>query len=758
MSEDIIQALLRSTRTTEIIGARTMESVRAAFRGEALEKWISGLECIVAARLGSGAAINFAVGSVAAADSHGAEIALSIVPAGLSVAKSAGPRAGSLFFMAVREASGRLREHGAFRAWLRTVEELASLAPESAEVVLQSTGAILSSLDSLGFRAWVLNGIRQAGGEPSRRAAYFSQLDAGTLRVFDRAPDDIGLPDCERSLRAFLTAVWRYQPTIRVAVIRPGGKAPRRSSFDGIVVRVPELYGGYRGAGARQHFRAVLAHIAAHAVYTREKFPVGTLKPIQLALVGLIEDARVETLAAREFPGLGRLWRKFHHAQPAAALTAETLMARLSRALMDASYVDDDPWVNKGRMMFFEEKENWADQSISRRIGGLLGNDIGQMRIQFNPKTYIVEPSCRDDNLGLWDFGDAPPEQAHDAEVILESARIREQEQDNGAQKRENRRDAAPPASMAAKVRAVDDDEGIPIAKHPEWDHISGMLRNDWTSVLEFQARPAPTDSIDEILRQYADVQARIVRLVGSAKVSRPQRMRRQPQGDRLDYDACIRATIERRAGRSPDADIYETSVMRSRDLSVLVLLDISESTRDRVRDRQTSIIALEKAATVLLSEALASLGDPFAVHAFCSNGREEVRYYRVKDFSENVTGLTHARLAGLRGQLSTRLGAALRQAGAEVSAQSTHRKLVLVVTDGEPSDIDIVDRKYLVEDARRAVHELSHLGIDVFCVGLESGGESYLSRIFGRKNHIVINNVEALPEKLPMIYLRLTV
>ena len=298
----------------------------------------------------------------------------------------------------------------------------------------------------------------------------------------------------------------------------------------------------------------------------------------------------------------------------------------------------------------------------------------------------------------------------------------------------------------------------MPIARHPEWDHISGMQRNEWTTIVEFKPQPASASSIDMILEEYADVESRIARLVKSAKVSRPLRMRRQPQGDRLDLDACIRATIERRAGFTPDTRLYETKEMRSRDLSVLVLLDISESTRDRVKDTTTTVIALERAAAALLAQAMSELGDPFAIHAFCSNGREEVRYYRVKDFAESYSSITRERLAGLRGMLSTRLGAALRQAGAEIEGQATHRKLVLVITDGEPSDIDVADKKYLVEDTRKAVHELSHKGIDVFCVGLDSGGESYLPRIFGARNYLMINRLEALPEKLPMLYFRLTV
>jgi nitric oxide reductase activation protein len=245
--------------------------------------------------------------------------------------------------------------------------------------------------------------------------------------------------------------------------------------------------------------------------------------------------------------------------------------------------------------------------------------------------------------------------------------------------------------------------------------------------------------------------------MVKSAKVSRPYRVRRQPQGDRLDLDACIRALIDRRGGLTPDPRIHETSEMRARDLSVLVLLDASESTRDRVKNTTMSVMALERAAAALLAHALSELGDPFALHGFCSNGREEVRYYRVKNFGEPYTAVTRARLAGLRGALSTRLGAALRQAGQEIVKQPTHRKLVLVITDGEPADVDVVDAKYLVEDARQAVQELSHEGIDVFCVGLDSGGQNYLPRIFGLRNYTMIGRVESLPEKLPTLYLRLT-
>src|SRR3546814_20068845 len=111
----------------------------------------------------------------------------------------------------------------------------------------------------------------------------------------------------------------------------------------------------------------------------------------------------------RDMPGLRRLWLPFHVAEPGGAQTAPILMARLARAMIDPDYRDDDAWVRKGRAAFLDHRERWDDPAMSRSIGGLLGNDLGQMRVQFNPPTYVVEPAYRDANLGLWAFGAVQP-------------------------------------------------------------------------------------------------------------------------------------------------------------------------------------------------------------------------------------------------------------------------------------------------------------------------------------------------------------
>ena len=129
------------------------------------------------------------------------------------------------------------------------------------------------------------------------------------------------------------------------------------------------------------------------------------------------------------------------------------------------------------------------------------------------------------------------------AETILEAVRISEKEDRNKGERRD-RNDDSTPANRATRVTEVPEDAGIPIARHAEWDHIGSILRHDWTTIVEFKPRPAPSAAIDDILARYTDVEERIKRLVKAAKISRPVRMRRQKQGDRLDLDASIRAMI----------------------------------------------------------------------------------------------------------------------------------------------------------------------------------------------------------------------
>ncbi|GAB5471060.1 MAG: hypothetical protein Kilf2KO_40900 [Rhodospirillales bacterium] len=561
----------------------------------------------------------------------------------------------------------------------------------------------------------------------------------------------------ERRLTCLMTCLWRLKPAIRPLVAKAEGQTGRRATFDGPLLRLPESFAGFRGASSERLFKAAVTHIGAHLAYGKARFEARSLKPIQIALVSLLEDARVETLAGQSFPGLLRLWRSFHVADAGGAALAEPLLARLSRALIDPDFDDENPWVRKGARLFFDSRDRWNDPSVLREIGVGLGNDLGQMRLQFNAKTYAVQPAYRDDNLGLWDFGDPPDRTTDEEDVIQESVRIQQAQSPDDPHQRERTESDGQEAPKRARPVEADPEAGLPVARYGEWDYLTASARRDWTTLVEFEASGAKPAVIARDVENHRETLRRLRLLIQNAQISRPRRQRRQAEGDRLDFEACIRASIDRRNGLAPDPRVYETSTFLQRDLSVLLLLDISESTKDLIQGAPPSVFAVERTAAAVLAEAMWELGDPFALHAFCSNGRDEVRYYRIKDFAQPFDAAAAGRLAGLRPGYSTRMGAALRHAGVEVGSRTSLRRLILLITDGEPSDIDVEDERYLVEDSRKAVQELSHQGIDVFCVGLSGSGSSDLRRIFGRRNMTRIDRVASLPDKLPLLYLQLT-
>ncbi len=213
----------------------------------------------------------------------------------------------------------------------------------------------------------------------------------------------------------------------------------------------------------------------------------------------------------------------------------------------------------------------------------------------------------------------------------------------------------------------------------------------------------------------------------------------------------------ELRLRREPDPRVMQRTLRRERDLAVLVLVDVSESTNGPVEGSDLRVIDLAREATVLLADALDRLGDPFAIHGFHSNGRHDVEYFRYKDFDVAYGERVKASLAGMTGQLSTRMGAAIRHATSLLRRQPNERKLLFVVTDGEPADNDVRDPQYLRVDAKKAVEEATTAGIQPYCISLDPRSDEWVSRIFGVRNAAIVDRVERLPERLPLLYMGLT-
>ena len=192
------------------------------------------------------------------------------------------------------------------------------------------------------------------------------------------------------------------------------------------------------------------------------------------------------------------------------------------------------------------------------------------------------------------------------------------------------------------------------------------------------------------------------------------------------------------------------------RSIAVMLLLDLSESLNNTASGTQQSLLELSQEAVSLLGWAVEQLGDSFSIAGFHSNTRHEVRYLHIKGYSEHWDDSVKGRLAAIQAGYSTRMGVAMRHAGHTLKTRQADKKLMLILTDGEPADIDSKDPQLLIEDARKAVQELDQQGIFTYCINLDANADDYVSSIFGR-NYTVIDNVARLPEKLPQLFMRLT-
>jgi len=751
-----------TSRLHRMMGQR--EALRPAFRNawDALSRQFDAAACeawaeavLTLLHVNAGPACLMAYWDLSRSEAGRKEIAplLEAARATGDICRHAGAKAATAALRALPAASRALGRGATLARWWRVMELMSLQAPESIGAACDHMSAILAPGSIAGFETFVTAGLRAGSTDKARRLAFFSLRDDLAQRMIARDLGSISFADTEVELKAFVTALWGITPLLRSLPADSSQQPQRRASIAGPLIRLPDIYRGVQGDAARALFRAAAAHAQAHRVLGSGRFPVGTLKPLQIALVNLIEDARIETMAMRQLPGLRRLWAPYHVARPDGIATAPSLLARLARALFDSDYVDDDAFVAKGRAMFTAAMPRTNDAAISREIGMLLGNDLGQMRVQFNARTYVVEPLYRDDGLGLWDFGDNAPQSSDALEIPADAIR-RERQDSTDAEAQSDEPDRTD--SQIGRARPVAPDaRGVVIARYPEWDRAHAVERPDWTAVREVVAQAGDPGAIADALDRADVLRSRIGRLVRAVRIGRSIRLNRQHDGHDLDLDAVLDAGIALRTGRDPDPRVFRSSKSVHRDLSALLLIDVSASTRDRLASGAT-VLDVERLAVALLAEAMNRLGDPFGLLAFASDGRDDVRMTDVKSFAEPYDRDAMARLAGLSSGLSTRLGTALRHAGRVIDQTRASRKLLIVLTDGEPSDIDVADPLDLIEDARRAAMGLHNSGIDAYGVVLGPAGLPAASRIFGRGKTMAVHRVEDLPGRLSELYFRL--
>tara|TARA_B110000483_G_scaffold91629_1_gene113093 strand:- start:1152 stop:3437 length:2286 start_codon:yes stop_codon:yes gene_type:complete len=651
-----------------------------------------------------------------------------------------------------------------FQSWLILIEKMVNLAPEALEILLLEMNFLVEKMNVAQIEDWFLTCLRASLGDTDKRIKLLSLKDDEGLEWLGQTAGIKSFKEQENKLKIYTRAVWGMDVNVKEIPISNTKSSIRRTAFSNNFIRVPSSYPGFTGQLGEEVFRAAIMHAAAHMKFTHKRFEIGKLKPIQVAIISVIEDARVELLSIEEFPGLKELWIPYHMAtgesknlnKAYGPLTSRTLFSRLSRVLVDENYIDGNGWITRAKDMFFKNKSRWRDQALSRELGNLLGNDIGQMRIQFNPKDYLPDPIYRDENSGIWNFDNENTKDFEEFQTGIESYQIEKKETDDAEKNFENSKVIEPLAKIAPDKVSQSEEAEI-ISLQPEFDYKSGRENYNWCKIKRYNFNNKSNYYLNNYLFENSKTVSNIKNLIESSKISEPVKLKKQQDGEELDLDSCIESVIEIKRGSTPSNNIYKKTKREGRDLLVSILVDISESTNDFIKNTNKTIFSSIIEATGILSEAISKTGDDFSLSTFCSNKREDVRYWKIKDFKDKLNQNHINKLESMKPGFSTRLGAAVRQAGDELVSKTNYRKLLLIISDGEPSDIDVEDNEYLIEDAKYAVRRLAYNGVDVFCVGVESESNKNLSRIFGNKNFVIIKSASELPKKLPLIYLTLS-
>ena len=287
---------------------------------------------------------------------------------------------------------------------------------------------------------------------------------------------------------------------------------------------------------------------------------------------------------------------------------------------------------------------------------------------------------------------------------------------------------------------------------YPEWDARGGVWLPDHCRVLAAPVMPLP---------EYAGItdpaaQARIRAVKRQFEALRPAKLIRhaQPDGDELDLDATLRSVADLRAtGRGSDR-IWQQARPQKRDLAVSILLDVSRSTESAVTGR--AVIDIAREALTALAWGLEACGDRFAIQGFSSLKRDRVWLHECKSFDEPMAQVIEARIHALRPGFYTRLGAAIRHATSGLAQQSQSRRLLVVITDGKPNDLDHYEGRHGVEDSAMAVRQARRAGHAVFGITIDRDAQSWFPRIFGQGGFQVIRDPDRLTTALPEIYRQL--
>ena len=569
-----------------------------------------------------------------------------------------------------------------------------------------------------------------------------------------------------------------------LGVLGPRGEARSAPSVDGDTILLPETLDAPDGDAAAISRYRILAIEQAERIVRGTSMQVPAGDPLERDLYLLREGMTIDARLMRRHPGFADTLV----AERQIALTRRPRLGSLSAQERDVELLlrdalRGDAPLAESTPASPQDSLAWARETASRvrRLGGRYRGVPPTMHWGTVRSDITIEQS---DNP----FDRAPqqlPVAGSDAAPTKRSGAIDDADKQTSADDGESRTKAFDPAAPpdetpsddssafdpSAKpdpdrralrgtdaferrvdpLPTVDDEElrGLPpvVAVQDEWDGATGHYVKRAAFVRMHEAADGDASWAADVMSRHGAA-VRTIRHHFERLRARRTLLSRQLAGDEIDVAAWVDAVVDRRAGDAPDDRLYRDARPARRGLAISLLVDVSGSTETLVSDG-LRVVDVEKIALVLASEALDALGDSFAIHTFAGKTPADVRVQRIKDFSEPNGDRIRRRVAAIEPGGFTRLGAAVRFASRHLARRSAGHRLLLILSDGRPNDVDRYQGPHGVEDSRQAILEARASGIFPYCITVDADASEYLPRIFGKAGHRLVQRPGQLPSAL---------
>ena len=702
---------------------------------------------------------------------------------------------------------------------------------------LLETGAGLRSR----FEQWLKTGTELLDYSAEAGRAYFAVESHQALVAVEEALSGVPLRRIARSLTLFAQALCGRAVNIQALAPEEDQRPRALISGDGLTIKLPPLLGRYATYQENARLYMVMAaHEAGHVEFGTYDLALSDLAdlvrgfqangetinlPTSLAdlfalyrqpglirdIWTILEDARVEFLLQREYPGLRHdlsvlaaqavKTRTLSHGLTVRELIVDQLLLLSTATEPESVAVPDavadivaELWSLCRAVLSPDATAETAVRTAHRiyvRLDELLAQRMESIAGQPPPSREHPAPAAPRASEAMsaeyqpvpnWDYrGAMDPTLVREQAASLESDSIPEDRDEAGiagrsefsrrqagtARTRETSHDGLAPGRQAPSVvervlalEAVQVQDQIggeagSVVRYPEWDTAIEDYRSHWCSVLEREAEEGSSEFVEQTLAAQRGTIKVLRRYFEGLAPSKYRRLAGQIDGEDVDLDALVRRVADMRAGTDPSDHVYIRGERRERDVATAVLMDVSGSTSRQVSAGRP-VIDVEKEGLVLLCEALDAVGDQFALYGYSGEGRKRVDFIVIKDFDDPVSGRAARKLGGIVPLQQNRDGAAIRHATRKLLKRRAKTRLLVLINDGRPLDEGYKD-DYSLEDTKMALREARMRGIEPFCITVDRDADQYVRRMYGDVRYIVIDRVEGLPEKLPKIYHRLT-